>query len=212
MTLRLDEAVHYPDFLIPVTTAMPPTQESPANWSRAIRRLHFSVALLVTIQIVIGLIMDRNTSWLLQTHFYLGLTIAALVLWHWTWLLTRERILLHHLFPWSPRRLAEAWGAIRGALKKTLPQSGPDGSSLVGLVHGLGLLALTAVAALGTLVFILIQLHAGRSEAAEIIEDIHIALAWILIVYWGGHVLLALVHQMRGDPVITRMFGRSRLV
>jgi cytochrome b561 len=191
---------------------MSPTQESPANWSQAIRRLHFSVALLVTIQIIIGLIMDRNTSWLLQTHFYLGLTIAALVLWHWTWLLTQERILLHHLFPWSPRRLAEAWGAIRDALKKTLPQSGPAGSSLVGLVHGLGLLALTAVAALGTLIFILIQLHAGRSEAAEIIENIHIALAWILIVYWGGHVLLALVHQMRGDPVITRMFGRSRLV
>ncbi len=193
-----------------IATSMPTIQASPAAWSRAIQRLHFSVALLVTIQIVIGLIMDRNTSWLLQTHFYLGLTIAALVLWHWTWLLTRERSLLHNLFPWSPRRLVEAWGAIRDALNKTLPQSGPAGSSLVGLVHGLGLLALTAVAALGTLIFILIQLHAGRGEAAEVIENIHIALAWILVVYWCGHVLLALMHQMRGDPVITRMFGRSR--
>jgi len=151
--------------------------------------------------------MDRHTSWLVQTHFYLGLTISVLVLWHWTWLLTRERALFRNLFPWPPRRLAEDWDDIRCTLKKTFPQSSPAGSSLVGLVHGLGLFALTAMSALGTLIFILIQPHAERNEAAEVIESIHITLAWILIVYWCGHVLLALVHN---DPMITRMFSRSR--
>ena len=64
MILCLDETVHYQDFPISIATSMPTTQESPAVWSRAIQRLHFSVALLVTIQIVIGLVMDRHTSWL----------------------------------------------------------------------------------------------------------------------------------------------------
>ena len=165
-----------------------------------------TVALLVTTQIVIGLVMDRHTPLLVQTHFYLGLTIAALVLWHWIWILAREPALLHHLFPWSPRRLAGAVADVRSALKGQLPHSGPSGSSLVGLVHGLGLLALTAVAAFGTCIFVLLRLHMGHSELAETIEDFHVTFAWILIVYWGGHVLLATVHEARGDHVIARMF------
>ncbi len=150
--------------------------------------------------------MDRHTPLLVRSHFYLGLAIAALVLWHWTWILTREPGLLHHLFPWSPRRLASAVGDIGPALKGQLPRSGPSGSSLVGLVHGLGLLALTAVAAFGTSIFVLLQLRMGRTELAETLEDFHVTFAWILIVYWGGHVLLATVHEAKGDHVIARMF------
>lgn len=183
---------------------------APAAWSRPIRRLHFTVALLVTVQIVIGLVMDSHTPLLVQTHFYIGLTIAALVLWHWLWILTRERGLLHHLFPWTPSRLAQAFRDARGALGGTLPQSGPSGSSLAGLVHGLGLLALTVVAALGTCIFILLRLNMGRSGLIETIKDLHVVFAWILIVYWCGHVLLAVVHEANGDHVIARMFGRDK--
>lgn len=182
------------------------TEQTPARWSQSIRRLHLTVALLVTVQIIIGLTMDRHTPQLVWTHFYLGLAISALVLWHWTWILVGERPLLHHLFPWSPRRLAEAARDARGALAGRLPSSGPSGSSLAGLVHGLGLLALTAVAALGTTLFILIKLRMGRTELGETIEDLHATFAWILIVYWCGHVLLAAVHESRGDHVIARMF------
>ncbi len=177
-----------------------------ARWSGSIRRLHLTVALLVTIQIIIGLTMDRHTPNLVWTHFYLGLTISALVLWHWFWILTRERPLLHHLFPWSPRRLGEAVADARAAIGGKLPESGPSGSSLAGLVHGLGLLALTAVAALGTTLFVLIKLNLAKSELGEVIEDLHATFAWFLIVYWCGHVLLATIHEARGDHVIARMF------
>lgn len=188
---------------------MDSTRTNPTNWSRPIRRLHFTIVVLVTLQIVVGLVMGRSTPWLLQTHFYLGLTIAAVVLTHWIWLLTRERTLLDHLFPWSPHRLAGVVGDIRSALKGQLPRSGPGGSDLAGLVHGLGLLALTAVAALGTTIFVLIRLHLSRSGLSEIIRNIHVVFAWILIVYWCGHVLLAVVHEAHGDRVIARMFGRN---
>lgn len=177
-----------------------------ARWSRAIRRLHLSVALLVTIQIVIGLVMGRHTLFLVKTHFYLGLVIAAIVLLHWAWLLTRERQLLGHLFPWTPSSLRAAVSDAIDAAGGKLPQSGPSGSSLAGLVHGLGLLALTAVAALGTTIFVLLELRLGRSELAETIKDLHTTFAWILIVYWCGHFLLAAVHEAQGDHVIARMF------
>lgn len=181
-------------------------EQTPAAWSQSIRRLHFTVALLVTVQIILGLTMDRHTPKLVWTHFYLGLTISALVLWHWFWIMARERGLLHHLFPWSPKRIGEAIADARSALGGKLPQSGPSGSSLAGLVHGFGLLALTAVAALGTTLFILLQLGLARTGLAETIEDLHSTFAWFLIVYWCGHVLLATVHEARGDHVIARMF------
>jgi len=181
-------------------------EQTLARWSGPIRRLHMTVALLVTVQIIIGLTMDRHTPTLVWVHFYLGLAISALVLWHWFWILIRERPLLHHLFPWSPRRLGEAIADARAAIGGKLPQSGPSGSSLAGLVHGFGLLTLTAVAALGTTLFILIELHMAKSELGEIIEDLHATFAWFLIVYWCGHVLLASIHEARGDHVIARMF------
>lgn len=185
-------------------TTQPATKTS---WSTPIRRLHFMVALLVTTQITIGLVMGRETPRLVRTHYYLGLTIAALVLWHWIWLLTRERNLLSHLFPWSRHQWAEAISTLGQTLKGKLPQSGPGGSSLVGVVHGLGLLALTAVAALGTTFFIVTHLHHGHRALAEAILDAHATFAWILIIYWCGHVLLAVIHEIRGDRVISRMFG-----
>lgn len=186
------------------------SQNPDAGWSRPIRRLHLTVALLVTAQIVIGLVMSRHTLFLVRTHFYLGLTIAAIVLLHWAWLLLRERSLLHHLFPWTPRRLVEAVRDATAASRGQLPQSGPSGSALAGLVHGLGLLALTAVAALGTTIFVLLQLGRAKTHLAETIEDLHSTFAWILIVYWCGHVLLAAVHEARGDHVIARMFRIQR--
>lgn len=185
-------------------------EQIPARWSHSIRRLHFTVALLVTVQIIIGLTMDRHTPKLVLTHFYMGLAISALVLWHWFWILTCERPLLHHLFPWSPRRLVQAAADARAAIGGKLPQSGPSGSNLAGLVHGLGLLALTAVAALGTTLFVLIQLNMTHTELREVIEDLHATFAWFLIVYWCGHVLLATVHEARGDHVIARMFRMGK--
>lgn len=182
------------------------TRTPPASWSPAIRRLHFAIALLVTIQIIFGLVMGHDTPRLLLAHFYLGLTVAALVVLHWLWLLGRERALLRHLFPWTPRHLANALGDLRATFRRQFPQSGPSGSTLPGLVHGLGLLALTAIAALGTTIFILIKLQMGRTELAETIKDLHVLFAWILIVYWVGHVLLAVFHEATNDHVIVRMF------
>lgn|GEM_PF-916057 len=180
------------------------TETSPA-FNPALRRLHFFVAILVTAQIVIGLTMSHDTPNLFLAHQLTGLAIAALVVLHWLWLFARQRDQLAHLVPLG-RDARRAIGADLAGLKRgQLPAGGPR-AGLPALIHGLGLLALTAVAALGTGIYILIRLHHARSEVGEILGDLHVFFAWVLIVYWCGHVLLAVGHEARGDHVIPRMF------
>lgn len=184
--------------------------DSAPAFGPAIRRLHFAVAVLVTAQLVIGLTMSpRHTPELFLSHQLIGLTIAALVLLHWLWLLTRERTQLGHLFPLGGRGLRAVGGDLAGLTRGRMPESGPR-PGLPALIHGLGLLALTAVAALGTGIYVLIRIHHTRSAVAEVLGDLHVFFAWVLIVYWCGHVLLALVHEARGDHVIARMFRMGR--
>lgn len=175
------------------------------EFSPQLRRLHFGVAALVTVQLVIGLVMSpRHTPNLFLSHQLLGLAIAALVLLHWLWLLGAGRDQLRNLFPYSGSGLRAVGAELLALRRGRLPESGPR-PGLAGLVHGLGLLALTAVAGLGTVLYVLIRTHDTRSGLAATVADLHSFFAWLVIVYWAGHVLLAAVHEARGERVIARM-------
>ncbi|MGH8274826.1 MAG: cytochrome b/b6 domain-containing protein [Gammaproteobacteria bacterium] len=176
-----------------------------SNFSPAIRRLHFAVAILVTTQLVIGLTMSpKHTPELFLSHQLIGLTIAALVLLHWLWLFSRERDQLAHLVPLRAPALRAVGCDLRGLLHGRMPAGGPR-PGLPALIHGLGLLALTTVAGLGTGIYVLIRLHHTHSEVGKVLSELHVIFAWVVIVYWCGHVLLALVHEATGDHVIARM-------
>ncbi len=180
------------------------------GFSPALRRLHFAVAVLVTVQIVIGLTMSpRHTPGLFLSHQLIGLTIAALVLLYWLRLFARERGQLGQLLPVTGPALCAVRSDLLGLLRGQMPENGPR-PGIPALIHGLGLLALTAVAALGTGIYVLIRLHAPRSGIHEVLDDLHVFFAWVLIIYWCGHVLLAIVHEARGDHIIARMFRLGR--
>lgn len=181
-----------------------------STYAPALRRLHFAVAILVSAQLVIGLVMSpRHTPALFLSHQLIGLAIAALVLLHWLWLLVGARGQLAHLLPVSRAHWKATGDGLAGLRRGRLPPGGPR-PGLAAAVHGLGLLALTAVAAFGTGVYVLIRMHDLRSAVGETFEDLHAFFAWVLIVYWCGHVLLAVVHEARGDHVIARMFRLRR--
>lgn len=179
--------------------------EPTSTFSPALRRLHLSVAILVTVELVIGLVMSpRRTPQLFLAHQLIGLAIAALVLLHWLWLARSERQQFANLFPYRGAGLRMVLLELAQIPRGRMPASGPR-PGLAGLIHGLGLLALTAVAGFGTAIYVLIRVGAVRSNAGETLETLHTVFAWVLIVYWVGHVLLALVHEARGDHVIARI-------
>lgn len=186
-------------------TSQPPT------FSPVLRRLHLTVAVLVTAQLASGLVMSpRRTPSLFLAHQMVGLAIAALVLLHWAWLVNSARDQLKNLFDYSGRSMRKAAGEMRYLLRGRSAAAGPQ-PGLASLVHGLGLLALTAVAGFGTGIYVLIRTHHVRSSAGEVLVDLHVFFAWVLIAYWCGHVLMAVMHEAQGDHVIARMFhiGRS---
>lgn len=186
--------------------ASPPTE---LRFSRTIRRLHLFVAILVTAQIVIGLIMTERTPMIFLAHQVIGLTIVGVVLIHWIWLALAEREQLSNMFPTKPDRWQAVLTDVTALLRGQAPPSGPR-AGLPALVHGLGLLSLTAVATLGTIIFVIIHWGNIRSSSAHAIVDLHVFFAWLLIIYWVGHVGLAVTHEMKGERIFARTFSLKR--
>ncbi len=193
---------------------------TPANpvrqWSRPLRLLHLLLAIAVTAQLLIGSFMHsphkgRPDSFGFEAHEILGFTILALVLLHWLWSATYRNEGLSHLFPWSKTGLQnvarEFWQAVR---YRQLPPGGPGtDSGLAGFVHGLGLLAITAMALTGGTFYLVRMAGAGR-DVLEIIEDIHDTFAVIAWIYWNGHLAVTLLHSLIGHPTFKGMFSLHR--
>ena len=184
------------------------------TWSLPLKLLHLLLAFTVTAQLFIGSFMrsphaGRPDTFGFEAHEYLGFTILVLVLLHWLWSATHPNEGLRHLFPWTGAGLRnvarEFWQAVR---YRQLPPAGGPGTEggLAGFVHGLGLLAVTAMALTGGIFFLVRLAGAGR-DALEIIEDVHDTFAVIAWIYWGGHLAVTLLHSLFGHPTFKTMFN-----
>ncbi len=177
------------------------------------RLLHLLLAIAVTAQLFIGSFMrsphaSRPDSFGFESHEILGFTILTLLLLHWLWSATHPHEGLHHLFPWSNSGLRAVTREFRQAIRyRQLPPGGPgtDGG-LVGFVHGLGLLAVTATVLAGTS-FYLFRMAGASADVLEIIEDVHDTFAVITWIYWGGHLAVTLLHSLLHHPTFIRMFS-----
>lgn len=191
---------------------------SPSNWSFKTRFLHIGLALTVTTQLAVSLLMEppdkEEASALARTAFEIheavGMTALLIVLTHWLWsLLGRADGGLARLFPWRGAALAEVTEDLRQVLRGRLPQGGPRGG-LPGLVHGLGLLAVTGMALSGAGMFFLFP-ESGKPEGVvELFEESHEFIATFVWIYWGGHVGLALLHRLSGHDTVGAMFNLRR--
>ncbi|MGH8279204.1 MAG: cytochrome b/b6 domain-containing protein [Gammaproteobacteria bacterium] len=194
---------------------MPVQENSTGQWSRPLRTIHLLLAIAVTAQLFIGSFMrsphpHRPDTFGFMSHEVLGATILVLIAVHWLWSFTHPQEGLHHLFPWTRTGLRnvanELWRAIR---YQGLPPGGPRDASLAGLVHGLGLLAITAMVVTGG-TFYFARLAGASWHTLDFIEnDIHDVFAVIAWIYWGGHLGATVIHSLLRQPVWRRMFSLS---
>jgi cytochrome b561 len=183
------------------------TQEtSAAQWSRPL------LAIAVTAQLFIGSFMrsphpGRPDTFGFMSHEVIGATILALIILHWLWSFTHPDEGIHHLFPWTRTGIRnivnDLWQAIR---YQRLPSGGSGRAGLAGFIHGLGLLAITAMVITGGTFFISRSLGAGH-DTLELIEDVHDTFAVIAWIYWGGHLGVTVLHSLLRQPVWRRMFS-----
>lgn len=186
-----------------------------ANWSLPTRWLHIGLAVTVTAQLFISLIMEppihQDASALAhgayQVHEAVGLAALAIVLAHWLWtMIAKADGGRAHLFPWRGEALAAVKGDIAALMNRRLPDGGPRGG-LPGLVHGLGFLAVSGMAMTGAVLFEIFP-DAGRpGPIAHGFKEVHQFLANFVWAYWYGHVGLALLHKWSGHPNVKAMFS-----
>ncbi len=192
---------------------------SASTWNRGTRWLHGGLAVTVTLQLLLSLVMQAPgdgpppaglPALLFEAHEFVGLTALAIVLLHWGWsLFAADGAALRHLFPLSRDARAEVVAELRALLRGRLPEGGPRGG-LPGLVHGLGLLAVTGAAVSGAVIFALLPEAAPPPAPAHTVMEAHSFIAFFVWSYWAGHVALAVIHQFAGHGTLRDMFDLSR--
>jgi cytochrome b561 len=172
------------------------------------------MALTVSLQLLISLIMEppdeEHASALaraaFEAHEAVGLTAVVIVVIHWLWsMLAKADGGLAHLFPWSGAAWAEVKTDVSGLMNRQLPQGGPRGG-LPGLVHGLGFLAVTAMAITGAVLFVIFPEHGKPNDTVNFIAEVHSLISNFVWAYWGGHIAMALMHKRSGHSNVKDMF------
>lgn len=182
------------------------------GWDIKLRLLHWAIALTATFQQLSSMYMSNpGTQFLFPYHRIVG-AVAAIVLLLF-WLYSYAIYDLKMLFPWGSdaRRevLRESFALFRGRLPRT-----GRGIGLSGFVHGLGLLALSGCACTGMIMFAMIPPgHVGPPSDPMAFTRYtlqHKFFGEMLWIYWCGHTVFALVHQLTGGHVLGSIFGLGR--
>lgn len=183
------------------------------NWSLATRLLHIGMVLSVSFQLFISLVMvepDHKGGALgrlaFEAHEFVGLAALIIVLLHWVWSISNQVDGgLRNLFPWFGDSRQQVINEAKAVLKGELPEGGNRGG-LVGLIHGLGFLAVTGVALTGGVLFVLFPESGEPGVIAEAFAELHEGIATLVWTYWLGHGGMAIIHHVMGHDNVKKMF------
>jgi len=164
--------------------------------------LHFGFGLAISFQLFASLIMHRPyhgrvisgySANAFILHRYVGLVAMCFVLAYWVWVLGFRRDTLRHLFPWGRAGWQKTRRDLACLSRFRLPGNSRGG--LPGLMHGLGLLLVTAVGLIGTFLFFTLPDTKSLPPLIHTIKETHEYLAYWIWWYLVGHSLMVLLHR-----------------
>jgi cytochrome b561 len=202
----------------------PCAKENAMKYDRVTRWLHAGFALGVLVQLTTSELMQvpkpgspflEPGHRIFELHRWSGISVVSLIVLHWLWQLTGHVTGgWGHLFPWfSASRLralasdlkeVPTWfrGGLPGLQEETIP--------LAGAVHGLGLAVVSCMALTGATIWFGMGPDGSMSRAVATVREVHMYAGGFLWLYFLGHVGIAVLHQLRGDRLITNMFNPVR--
>jgi len=185
------------------------------SYDRLTRVLHYLLAIAVSTQLLMSLVMHRPKAGYTRTaletitfniHIYCGLAALTIVVLHWLWVLFGHRRMgFKHLFPYHREGRQAIVGDLKNMLGFKLPEGGPRGG-LPGMIHGWGFLSVSTMAITGGISYFLVKFQMALTLKHNVME-IHEFLALYVWIYLGAHVAMAMLHHIQfrsrlsaGDP------------
>ncbi|MDA3920735.1 MAG: cytochrome b/b6 domain-containing protein [Salinisphaera sp.] len=149
---------------------------------------------------------------LLEIHEWVGLIATAIVILHWLWSVADsvDGGSLRALFPWGARGRQNVIEDLMVLRRIRLPLRDHGEPGLAGLIHGLGLLCVSAMAVTGSIIFFLLGPEGFQWPAMITLLDLHAFISAFVWVYWLAHVGIALLHWLAGHEVIRLIFNPRR--
>jgi cytochrome b561 len=189
-------------------------------YSRFTRITHVLVALSITFQMFVSLVMDhprtsRAMAWpgslFFRWHEWVGLAALIVLALSWVYRTTPAgRSAGARLFPWaSAARLRQIGADLRNFACLRWAALSED-SALSGTIHGLGLLLATALAVTGGAMYVALWPADVLTPTGRSIMRVHSFLSTSMWIYLGGHVAMAVWHQYAGHGTLQRMFSFRR--
>jgi len=184
--------------------------------SHATRALHFCLLAVVLSQLVSSQFMERplpgeEPGWPFLLHEWIGLAGVGVLTLFWLWSLARNasETPLSRMIPWfSLQRISaivdEIAGFARDALALRTPSFELDATSSA--VHGLGLILASFLALSGAAWYFVFT----GTPYGKILMGLHSLAGNLMWVYLIGHASMAVLHQLAGDEVFSRMFWLRR--
>lgn len=187
------------------------------KYNQTTRWLHAGIALGVSMQLIISLIMDipkpgRPFTGLgaaaFEVHETTGMVVASLLLLHWLLLFSGHIPLgLGHLFPWfSKQRVCAVINEARRQWTQRRLDDTQQPSELAGAVHGLGLLITTLMAMTGSTIYFGMAENGAMPPFVDVVKEIHEFASNLLWAYLIGHAGIAILHQRLGHRTLSDMF------
>ena len=182
--------------------------ERAAKYDPLTRALHAGLATGVSIELLLQAVMrvppgvgQGVDDWhreAFELHSHFGPIVGVLCLAHWLWIcLPWARPGVSYLFPWLQARLRPVLQReFRDLLRFELPPR-EELSALVGTVHGLGLLAVTASVLGGTVSYLGYYTRVPVPRQLLHWSSLElIATSWVVWPFFIGHVSMALLHRL----------------
>lgn len=187
------------------------------KYNQTTRWLHAGIALGVSTQLIVSLIMDipkpgRPFTGLgaaaFEVHEIMGMVVVALLLLHWLALFSGHIPLgLSHLFPWfSKQRICSMIGEAKSQWTQRRLDNTLEPSAIAGAVHGLGLLVTTVMAITGSVLYFGMAENGAMPPLVKDIKEVHELTSNLLWAYLVGHAGIAILHQWLGHRTLADMF------
>jgi Prokaryotic cytochrome b561 len=192
-------------------SAAPLENCKPLGRSHISRILHLLLLSIVISQLFGSQFMEKPSAgetadWPFVLHEWVGMAgfVILALFWLWTCLRRGSETSPKRLVPWLS---ASGWRDLLADVKRTagdiVTRSAPrHTAALASAVHGLGLLAASAMAISGAAYFLFL---AGTHMGALVLE-LHKLVANFMWTYLIGHAGMAIIHAMLGSEVVARMF------